>query len=65
MVELDSNFEFTLAFGSLAPTSTTSTITTTSITSKLTNVFKKGIKRDPIPFLVLKKIINRILRGGI
>ena len=30
-------------------------ITTSSIASKLANVFKKGMKRDPILFLVLKE----------
>ena len=50
MAELDSNFIFTLAFRSQAPTSTTTTTTTTSIASKLANVFKKGIKRDPALF---------------
>ena len=45
IVELDSNFEFNLAFGSLVPTSTATTITATFITSKLVNVFKKEIKK--------------------
>ena len=48
-------FSFTLAFESLAPTITETAITTTSITSKLENVFKKGIKRDPAIFSVLKE----------
>ena len=52
IVELDPNFVFTLALRILAPTST---VATTSITSKLANIFKKGIKRDPVLFTVLKE----------
>ena len=52
MVELDSNFAFNLAFRSLVPTSTATAATTTSIASKLVNILKKGIKRDPILFSV-------------
>ena len=55
MVELDFNFEFTLTFGSSVPTSTATTSTATFITSKSANIFKKGIKRDPTLFLVLKE----------
>ena len=55
MIELDLNFKFTLAFRSLASTSTITTITATSITSKSANVLKKGIKRDPALFIVSKE----------
>ena len=54
IVELDSNFAFNLAFRSLVP-STASAMTATSVASELVNAFKKGIKRDPTLFLVLKE----------
>ena len=38
-----------------APTSTTLAATTTSIFGELANAFKRGIKRDPILFSVLKE----------
>ena len=55
MIELDPNAMFNLVFGSLAPTSTVTTVTTTSITSKKVNIFKKRIKKNPTLFSVLKE----------
>ena len=52
MVELDPNVAFTTGFGTTGPTNTTTT--TTSNTNKAAAAFKKGIKRDPALFSVLK-----------
>ena len=55
MVELDPNIAFNSAFRSPTPTSTATTATSISIASKLVSIFKKGMKRNPILFLVLKE----------
>ena len=55
IAELDPNFTFSSAFRSLAPTSTATAATATSITSELANALKKGIKRDSTLFSVLKE----------
>ena len=53
MVELDPNIAFTTNFGPAMPTNAASA--SANSTSKTAAAFKKGIKRDPSLFLVLKE----------
>ena len=53
MVELDPKVAFPIGYRGVEPANTATT--TTSNTTKAVAAFKKGIKRDPALFLVLKE----------